>query len=421
VVVWISLVPTSRNTGSAADTSVASQTAGLTTVRKAELSLDAGIVAPVDATDGSLRPDTQFRVQAVTSNLGTAAATGTGRLALSLPSGYSFAGGQPAEQDFAVGAPVTWDVVSPSADSPIQYINVVISQSPPDENAGAPASVLVGTKNIAVFAESKHMVAEALPLVEAPDQVAAGDDSIEMLLVRIANPEELGEGSTIGLRALTVYVRGGDNARLSTPSAVVAGVGVWRYTSGAPVAALGATTAVGVNPVRVDLSPEADTLDPGQADTLLIVVDVSSNPQDGGVALELDGASAFEAFERSSGELIAVVSPDGSDFPRILSAPSRLFTAVHNHPNPFRAGFESTTISYYLEDDSRVSLRIFTLDGKPVLSRTYSADEPQGRRGLREIRWDGRNGDGRVVLNGVYICKLEAPGTNATFKIAVAK
>ncbi len=417
----ISSLPTSRNTGSAADTFVASRTISLTAVMKAELSLDAGIVAPVDATDGSLRLDTQFRVQAVTSNLGTAAAAGSGRLALSLPSGYSFAGGQAAEQDFAVGSPVTWDVVSPSASSPIQYINVVISQPPPDENADAPASVLVGTKNIAVYAESKHMIAEVLSLVEAPEQVAAGDNSVEMMLVRIANPEELGEGSTIGLRALTVYLRGVDYARLSDPSAAVAGVGVWRYSSGVPVTALGATSSVGANPVRVELSPEADTLAPGEADTLLIVVDVSSTPQTGGIILELDDASAFEAFERSSGELIAVLSPDGSDFQQVLSAPSRLFTAVHNHPNPFRAGFESTTISYYLQDDSRVSLRIFTLDGKPVLSRTYSAEEPQGRHGLREIQWDGRNGDGRVVLNGVYICKLEAAGTDATFKIAVAK
>jgi len=421
ILTWVSSIPIALNTGAAADTAEASKTIRVTAVREVELSLDASIVAPVDATDGSLRLDTQFTVQAVASNLGTAAAAGTGRLTLSLPPGYSLAGGQVNEQEFAVGSAVTWDVVSPSASSPIQYLSVRISQPQLDENTNSPASVLVGTRDIAVYAESKQMVAEALPLVEAPDQVAAGDNSVRMMAIRIANPEELGEGSTTGLRALTLYVRGDDNARLSNPSAVVSGVGVWRYVSGSLGAVLGATSAVSANPVRVELSPEADTLGPGEADTLLIVVDVSQSPQAGGIALELDGGSAFEAFERSSGELIAVVSPDGSEFPAVVSAPSRLFAGVHNHPNPFQAGLETTTISYYLANDSRVSLRIFTLDGKPVFSRTFSAEEPQGRHGLRDIEWDGRNGDGRVVLNGVYICRLEAAGVDATFKIAVAK
>ena len=419
--VWISSLPPALNTGGPADSSAASPTAILATVRKTELSLDASIVAPEDATDGSLRLDTEFTVQAVASNLGIAAATGTGRLTLALPSGYSFPAGQAAEQEFTTGSPVTWNVVSPSASTPIQYINIVISQPPLDENAGAAASVVVGTRNIAVYAEAKHMVAEALGLVQAPDQVAAGDDAVQMMLVRIANPDELGEGSTIGLRALTVYVRGADDGRLSDPASAVAGVSVWRYSNGSPVAALGASSAVSANPVRVTFSPVADTLGPGEADTLIIMINVAPDARAEGIALELDGEAAFEAFDRSSGELIPVMAPDGTDFPNVLSAPSRLFTGVHNYPNPFRAGYESTTISYYLANDSRVSLKIFTLDGKPVISQTYSAEDPQGRRGLREIEWDGRNGDGRVVLNGVYICKLEAPGTNATFKIAVAK
>jgi flagellar hook assembly protein FlgD len=116
-----------------------------------------------------------------------------------------------------------------------------------------------------------------------------------------------------------------------------------------------------------------------------------------------------------------VVSPDGSSFPQTFSAFARAFTEVHNFPNPFRAGAELTSISYYLETDSKVTVRIYTLDGRPVYSKTYSVEEPEGQRGLRDIKWDGRNGDAEVVLNGIYICKLEAAGVDATFKIAVAK
>jgi hypothetical protein len=200
---------------------------------------------------------------------------------------------------------------------------------------------------------------------------------------------------------------------------VISAVNVSRYSS--PGVLLGAAGGLSANPVRVDFSPEADTLAPGESDTLLISIDVSEAPLVGGVGLEIQDATAFDAFDSGSGEQVGVVAPGGEIFQGALTPPSRLFTGVHNYPNPFQAGSESTHISYFLQGDSRVSLRIFTLDGKLVFSRTFSAQESQGRRGLREILWDGRNGRGELVLNGVYVCKLEANGIDATFKIAVAK
>lgn len=150
-------------------------------------------------------------------------------------------------------------------------------------------------------------------------------------------------------------------------------------------------------------------------------MDVSSDPAGGGVALEIAGGSAFEVVDLASNQQIGVVAPDGGSFPQTLSAPSRWFAGVHNYPNPFKAGLESTRISYYLDRDSRVTVKIYTIDGRLVLARTFSDQDPQGRQGLREILWDGKNGDGELVLNGVYICRLEATGVGATFKIAVAK
>jgi hypothetical protein len=294
-----------------------------------------------------------------------------------------------------------------------------MTTAPLDENTNAEAHVAQGTRELGVYAESKNMIAEVLSLVEAPAQIAAGESSVQFMALRIENPAETGEGSSIGLRSIALFVTGEDNVRLANPSIVLSGVNVSRYSS--PGTPLGVAGALSTNPVRVDFSPEADTLAPGDSDTLLISVDVAQNPLAGGVALEIEDDSAFDVFDSGSGDQIGVVAPGGGSFQGALTPPSRLFTSVHNYPNPFQAGSESTRISYFLQGDSRVSLKIFTLDGKLVFSKAFSAQEREGRRGLREILWDGRNGRGELVLNGVYVCKLEASGIDATFKIAVAK
>jgi len=412
-------VPPARNTGQGADTVDASKTLNLAVVNRADLSLDAAITSPPDAIDGSLHVNTPFTIEAAVSNLGTASTTGQGRAKLSLPIGYSLAEGCAEEQDFTIGAPVRWDVIAPSQSSPIQEIPVSISAIPMDENTSDYAHVSAGVRGIAVYVETKNMIADALPLVEAPPQIAPGENSIKLMALRIANPQEIGEGSAIVLRAIDFFVGEDDNTRLDDPSSALSSIKLSRCSS--PDAIIGAGNASITNPVRVDLLPQADTLRPGESDTLIVMVDASLNPPGAGVTLEIESEDAFDVIDLASGQRIGVVLPDNETFPRILTAPSRWFTSVHNYPNPFKAGLESTRISYFLEQDSRVSIKIYTLDGKLVFSRTFSQEEPQGREGLREIIWDGKNGSGEVVLNGVYICKLEASGVGATFKIAVAK
>jgi hypothetical protein len=75
-----------------------------------------------------------------------------------------------------------------------------------------------------------------------------------------------------------------------------------------------------------------------------------------------------------------------------------------NFPNPFGAGRESTTFTFYLQDAGRVSLRLWSSRGDRVL--TILQDAPLGA-GLHQNRtWDGRNGHGDVVRNGVYVAEL---------------
>ncbi|MFH0779061.1 MAG: hypothetical protein V2A71_10640 [Candidatus Eisenbacteria bacterium] len=413
----IETVPPALNTGAASDTLGAGRVLYVEVVEKANLSLSALIVEPVDATDGSVHVGQTFKVEGVVTNSGSAGVAGTGRLSIALPPGYSLAAGQSAEQEFAVGVPVDWDVTAPVASSPIQYVSVTMSGIPLDENTSVQSYVSQSTREIAVLAESKEMVVEVLSLVEPPVQVVGGQTSVSLMAVRIVNREEIGEGGAIGLRAVSFFVTGDDRVRLLNPSMAISAIRISRYSSGA---VLGSASGFTSNPVRLEITP-ADTLAAGESDTLVVTVDVAATPLVGGLAIEIEGDASFEAFDVASAADIGVVAPDGRGFPGAFTPPSRIFAGVHNYPNPFRAGSEHTRISYYLESDSQVSLKIFTLDGRLVFSRTYSEQDAEGRRGLCEILWDGKNGKGEVVLNGVYVGRVEAQGVNATFKIAVAK
>jgi hypothetical protein len=75
-----------------------------------------------------------------------------------------------------------------------------------------------------------------------------------------------------------------------------------------------------------------------------------------------------------------------------------------NFPNPFAAGRASTAFAYYLRDAGRVTLRIYTPGGDGVATLVLDGVRPAGMN--QSDLWDGRNGKGSVVRNGVYIAEL---------------
>jgi len=94
---------------------------------------------------------------------------------------------------------------------------------------------------------------------------------------------------------------------------------------------------------------------------------------------------------------------------------------LSNYPNPFTAGMGGTTkIRYSLNGNSNVEIKIYDLLGSLVWKKTISAGEfPGGVTGPNEIPWDGKNGKGRYVAAGGYICVVKAGGGTQTTKIGV--
>ena len=90
---------------------------------------------------------------------------------------------------------------------------------------------------------------------------------------------------------------------------------------------------------------------------------------------------------------------------------------ITNRPNPFRAGDEDTVILFRPPTDGTASITIYDLFGGTVLSTEMTVSAGS----TAQFAWDGRNGDGRVVANGGYICRIAGDGYDLRRKIAVVK
>jgi hypothetical protein len=94
-----------------------------------------------------------------------------------------------------------------------------------------------------------------------------------------------------------------------------------------------------------------------------------------------------------------------------------------NYPNPFNPLVQPTEIRYNLPEDSDVDIYIYTVTGERVRHLHFEAGTNGGQEGVNSgIYWDGHNGKGDMVLNGVYVAYIEAAiGLKATVKLAVVK
>jgi hypothetical protein len=91
--------------------------------------------------------------------------------------------------------------------------------------------------------------------------------------------------------------------------------------------------------------------------------------------------------------------------------------------NPFNPNDGPVRFLYNLDSESDVEFRIYTVTGEEVYSKTYLSGTEGGKAGTNQIQWDGRNSEGEMVLNGVYVTMLNviSTGEKASLKLAVLK
>ena len=97
---------------------------------------------------------------------------------------------------------------------------------------------------------------------------------------------------------------------------------------------------------------------------------------------------------------------------------------VINYPNPFNPMTTSTKIIYKLGSDANIAILIFNLSHELVNRQDFATGTNGGKSGDNTVEWNGRNGFGDVVGNGMYICQIVDKGKGkviAKGKIGVSR
>lgn len=419
---------TDANTGTAAVDS--SQSVPLQVVPGTALTLSAVLASP-EAQDGSVSVGAPFTVKAVVENAAVAAAVDTSvakpRISMTLPAGYALdATSPPASQAFTVGAAddsVTWIVRAPMQISGPDLIVIRLDSMPADENSGLPAVRVVDRKDLAVQTEASVVTVQNISSVLGLSTrvVPKGARDVQMMAVRIENPDV--NADSVRLRWIDIAVRDQNGGLIANPAAALDEF----YAVKDGLRIDGVTSQ---NPVRVpvDALGQNAVVPPQGSTDIVFGMSIAAGAVFEALTIEVRGQNDMRVENVISSEMILVVDKvTRQDFAGTLRSrnlvilSSQFSEYTHNYPNPFRAGRESTRIAYFLNTPASVSIRIFTIGGELVYERRLAVGEPLTGAGPQEVLWDGRNMAGRVVRNGLYVCRVEAGPNSATFRIAVAK
>ncbi len=390
--------------------------------KAALLNLSAAITAPEQALEGILSTDLPFIITASVQNEGAAVDTSGARLEISLPDGYRLDSQEETfRKRFYPGTEVTWNLRAPSAVSPPG--NILVRFTEPyalDSNTDQPAVLGRGEVSIPVKTEAGSVSMDNISKTEnIPPLVAPqGSRNVPMLKVTFNNTSVY----NIGLDTLLVSVEDENLEKLEDPSSALDSVRFVMRDGGAFSAAVGQVNPV---PVIVDKGFTVDSL---ASDTAMVNVDIAGGVSEGKINVEI-ARSRDVVFSTVDGNApVGVVWIEGGDIAgnfvttsfNVMSGNFNDF--VHNYPNPFS---RKTTISYFLTEDAPVQINIYDYTGLLVWTKSIPAGEEgaAGGPGRTEcsVEWDGRNGRGELVRNGVYICKVKVGSQTAVFKIAVAK
>ncbi len=410
------------------------------TVERANLSLD--LYTP----DNSLSLGQEFVVTAVLQNLGTAGTIGSVQVSLDpLPDGYTTK--ENYIKSILVGGTATWTIKAPTVPSrEAVSIEARLSTIPFDENTNSEAYVSRPSDKVAVTTVGSWL---SIALHQTPDSVGSnvlrGESGVYLMGVRMINRGKQGANSII-IKSMSFNAEDFNGVEIGLAD-VLSKISIYRLVESADTSYIDMAQSFGElkgndipseNPMKIIFNKE---LKIPATDTVVVVVmgDIRDSGEAEYFQLNIPDGSFVEAVDEYSPEVsISVLDEAEREFENLRSDPKQLIPTgvvekgskpyLLNCPNPFgTSGKETTTIIYYLKNKSDVEFRIYTLTGKLVWSRSFSADDPQGAQGLHDnsynsVIWDGKNDRGLSVLNGVYILVMKTGyGEIAKIKIAVVK
>ncbi|MGQ0721389.1 MAG: DNRLRE domain-containing protein [Candidatus Eiseniibacteriota bacterium] len=297
-----------------------------------------------------------------------------------------------------------------------------------DASLGLPVSVVADS--LASFPLSSgvtQIVSPARQLVvgfedRMPPVLAGGGSAVSFAALSFTNPAAPTAGP-IFLDSLAVRAADGAGLPLDLGDAAVR-LEAWegdslRASSGDLVAG----DALGT----LHLSPSL-ALPPGVTRDLELRAAYRAGTAVTSLRLGLEAQDVGPAQPSSSLLAIAVLARDGQSFPFWTEAGNfsgaTLEESWSNFPNPFAAGRDHTTFAFFLVQPAKVTLKLWTARGDAVRTLVEGRALPAGLH--QNLAWDGRNGRGDTVLNGIYLAELsvdydDGASARAVRKVAVVR
>jgi hypothetical protein len=158
-----------------------------------------------------------------------------------------------------------------------------------------------------------------------------------------------------------------------------------------------------------DYQPIAGLVGPGQTTEVTLAYDATT--------LTLGEFLAELTFSSNDGDLPTLVMPvtlNVVDDVTSIDALPLSFSLSNAAPNPFNP---ATTLRFTLPVASHAQLRLYNVQGRLV--RTLIDD--QRPAGQHEVRWEGRDDNGRQVSSGTYYARLVADGQVSVRTLVLVK
>jgi hypothetical protein len=427
---YIWLILNAQDANSQREFTVTSDSLRVNIVNRAEIQLNANIISPASATDRVVSTGQKFVVGAFISNSGDAKVTGNFSATIMPPEGYTLLNYH--TQTAAYDVTIYWELEAPLYEKEAENIVVKLASHPKDENTSvavvAEAVLQGGIVSFPIQTEEKSVTISEFPPREKYT-IARGDTSVPMLGLELTCSGNANSNNVL-LSGVKIKLKDRLGNLIINPGSVISRIAVVKYRESSLV--FGQVTEIpSNNPIEI-LFSQSDTLKPEISNKIVFRVDVLANTEINDFQLAIDSTDALYLVDEGSNQIPQLKNKTGQKLEviNIKSNPSVIVEsnfnkAFGNYPNPFgNPNRSQTKFIYYLDQDTDVAIKIYTLIGELVWSRSYTANDPQGKGGHHEgdIVWDGRNDKGYIVLNGVYIARIATGyGKSALIRIAVIK
>ncbi len=402
-------------------------------IRRAEAEVIAEIASPLEATDGKVSINQQFVVRANLENYGQANFTNDAyKLELALPPGYTTQ--DPLPRTTTLNNFVEWQIKAPDIATSAANIEVRVpaNQGPRDENSEQESHFWQEKRRDFFTIETirKTVIISAISENRTPNTVIKGQKQISMLGIRIFNQKDDELSNNVILSGFRVMIKDREGNPIENPAQVISRISVTDYHQSNMV--YGEVSNFSSGAMIPIVLTQPDVISSGKADSIDLVIDIAAEPSISSVMFSINADTNIfiqEALTLDEPQIKNLLDQTGvnlkleSDF--CLIKGDNLKEYFTNYPNPFgNPQRPTTTITYYLKEDADVDIKIYSLIGELVWSRSFKANEPEGRKGSHDgdVTWDARNDQGYKVLNGVYIIYIKTgTGETAMTKAAVIK